>query len=127
MITLKEALLLQSYSIRDFGGNEGIRDKDLLESALERPSATFGGEELYHTTFAKAAAILESILKNHPFVDGNKRTGWLVCIVVLRCHDYKFIFTQEEAYDFVIKVASTHTAFEEIVDYIEANVERINL
>jgi death-on-curing protein len=73
MITLDEVLLLYSLSINDFGGSHGIRDMGLLKSAVERPDATFDSESLYATFFAKAAAILESILKNHPFVDGNKK------------------------------------------------------
>lgn len=125
MITLDNLLLLHSFSIRDFGGSQGIRDIDLLKSAVERPSATFDGQELYTTPVAKAAAILESILKNHPFVDGNKRTGWLACIVILRLNNYTFTLTEEEAYQFVIKIASSNTEFENIVDYIQSNVKRI--
>ncbi len=125
MITLDNLLLLHSFSIRDFGGSQGIRDIDLLKSAAERPYATFDGQELYTTPFAKAAAILESILKNHPFVDGNKRTGWLACIVILRLNNYTFTLTEEEAYQFVIKIASSNTEFENIVDYIQSNVKRI--
>jgi len=97
----------------------------LLIIATERPAATFGGEELYPTPFAKAAAILESILKNLPFVDGNKRTGWLGCIIVLRLYNYRFTLTEEQAYNFVIKVVSTHTGFEDIVEYIECNTKRL--
>lgn len=125
MITLDNLLLLHSFSIRDFGGSQGIRDIDLLKSAVERPYATFDGQELYATPAAKAAAILESILKNHPFVDGNKRTGWLACIVILRLNNYTFTLTEEEAYLFVIKIASSNTEFEIIVDYIQSNVKRI--
>ena len=126
MITLDEVLQLHQYSINDFGGSHGIRDIGLLESAVERPNATFGGEELYPNCFTKAAAILESIVKNHPFVDGNKRTGWLACAVMMRLFDYKFTLSQEDAYDFVIKVASSHIEFESIVEYIEMHVKRIS-
>jgi len=126
MITLKDVLVLHTYSIRDFGGSEGVRDNGLLESAVERPFSTFSGEELYPTPFAKAAAILESIVKNHPFVDGNKRTGWLSCVIILRIFNYVFAFSQEDAYEFVIKVASSNMEFEEIVKQIERNVKRIS-
>ena len=93
MISLKEVLYLHEQSIKDFGGSHGIRDHGLLESAIERPNATFGGEELYPTIFLKAAALLESIVKNHPFVDGNKRTGWLACNATMILFDYKFKLT----------------------------------
>lgn len=126
MITIHDVLLLHTYSIRDFGGSEGIRDNNLLESAVERPFSTFTGEELYPTPQLKAAALLESIVKNHPFVDGNKRTGWLACIVILRMFKYRFTLSQEEAYEFVIKVASSNISFENIVEYIEMHVKKIN-
>lgn len=57
------------------GGSHGVRDLGLLESAVMRPKATFGGEELYSDVFSKAAALMHSLIRNHPFVDGNKRTG----------------------------------------------------
>lgn len=119
MITLDEVLHLHELSIKIWGGSDGVRDHGLLESAVDRPNATFGGEELYPTTFLKAAAILESIVKNHPFVDGNKRTGWLACIAVMRLDERKFTLTEDEAYDFVIKVASSHLELEDIALFIE--------
>ena len=79
----------------------------------------FGGIDLYKTPFEKAAAILESIIKNHPFVDGNKRTGFISCCAILLRDGYELIATETDAYDFVIKVASSHLEFEEIVSFIE--------
>jgi death-on-curing protein len=125
MISLNEVLFLHEKSIGDFGGASGIRDYGLLESAVERPLYSFEGEELYPSPFTKAAAILESIVKNHPFVDGNKRTGWLACGTALRIYGYRFTLTEEEAYDFVIKVASSLIQFADIVLYIELHVESV--
>ena len=125
MITVSQVLRLHELSIIDFGGSFGLRDKELLESAVERIKATFDGVSLYPSNFQKAAAILESIIKNHPFVDGNKRTVWLACCTILRFGDYKFNLTETDAYDFVIKVASSHLEFEEIVSFIEANTKHI--
>ena len=121
MISLEEVLFLHEKSIADFGGAIGIRDYGMLESAVNRPASSFAGEELYPSPFGKAAAILESIVKNHPFVDGNKRTGWLACGATLRIYRFKFTLSQEEAYDFVIKVAATHIEFVDIVLFIELN------
>ena len=126
MISFQEVLELHELSIIDFGGSDGIRDIDMLESAVERPKATFDGTELYPTPFQKAAAIFESIIKNHPFVDGNKRTAWLACIAILRLNNYRFIIVENVAYNFVIKVASSHLDFEEIVSFIETSTIRIN-
>jgi len=125
MITLSHVLRLHELSIKDFGGSTGIRDNELLESAVERINATFDSVSLYPSSFEKAAAILESIIKNHPFIDGNKRTGWLACCTVLRYDNYKFNLNQIDAYDFVIKVASSHLEFEEIVTFIESNSSHI--
>ena len=72
MISKKEVLEIHSILIEKFGGSNGIRDHGLLESAIERPFQTFDGKELYpHYCTEKAAAILESIVKNHPCLDGN--------------------------------------------------------
>lgn len=119
MIDLEELLFYHECSIKDFGGSNGVRDIEMLKSAMERPNATYGGEELYKSPFTKAAAMLESIVKNHPFVDGNKRTGLLACAGMLRLSDLKLTLTEEEAYDFVIKVASSHLEFEYISLFIE--------
>ena len=70
MISEKEALKIHAILIEKFGGSVGVRDKELLDSTLNRPFLTFDGKELYPTPVDKAAAILESIVKNHPFTDG---------------------------------------------------------
>lgn len=87
MISLEEVLQLHKNSIRDFGGSPGIRDISLLESAVIRPFQQFEKIELYPSAFEKAAEILQSIIKNHPFVDGNKRTGFLAAYALLYKHD----------------------------------------
>ena len=121
MVSFQEVLELHEFSIIDFGGSHGIRDIDMLESAIERCNATFDGQELYPTGFQKAAAILESIIKNHPFVDGNKRTAWLACFVIIKLYNHKLTLSEKEAYDFVIEVASSHMEFDYIVSFIEKN------
>ena len=77
MISVDDALRIQSLLIDKFGGTEGLRDKKLLESALMRPYQTFDNKDLYQTPSEKAAAIIESLLINHPFIDGNKRFGYV--------------------------------------------------
>ena len=125
MIYKQEVLLYHQLSIEKYGGAIGIRDEGMLSSAVERPYASFGGEDLYKTPFEKAAAILESIIKNHPFVDWNKRTGFISCGALLLREGYELIASETDAYDFVIKVASSHLEFEEIVSFIEANTVHI--
>ncbi|MFC4231168.1 type II toxin-antitoxin system death-on-curing family toxin [Parasediminibacterium paludis] len=120
MITLQDVLRFHELSIQKFGGSQGIRDEGYLQSAIERPFSTFIGEELYPTPYEKAAAILESILKNHPFVDGNKRTALIACDAILRLHQLIFTLSQAEAYDFVINVATSQIDFEGAVEFLKS-------
>ncbi len=78
------------------GGLEGIRDENLLESAVNAPFQTFGGEYIYKTTEAKAARLGFSLIKNHPFVDGNKRIGILVMITFLELNSISLTYTDDE-------------------------------
>lgn len=78
-LTVKDVLLLHQMQIDAFGGSHGLRDLGLLESALMRPQATFDEADLYKSLFDKGAALLHSLLMNHQFVDGNKRTAMFLC------------------------------------------------
>ncbi len=121
MISLEEVLKLHERSIRDFGGSLGIRDKNLLESALSRSFQSFGNVEFYPSIFEKTAALIESIVKNHPFVDGNKRAGFLAAYFFLFRNNYELTASQETAYEFVINIASSQISFEQIVEAIQQN------
>ena len=119
MITLKEVLQIHQIAIDEFGGAIGIRDEGILQSAIARPFNGFGDSVFYPEPAGKAAAILESIVKNHPFVDGNKRTGYLLMRLIMMNYDKDIKASQEEKYDFVIKVASSQIEFDEIVTWIK--------
>lgn len=77
-MTVRQVEQIHSVLITQFGGSHGVRDYGALSSALSRLDMTFDGEELYPGPINKAAALIESILTNHPFVDGNKRTGYVL-------------------------------------------------
>jgi len=79
----EQILSLHRSQLRRYGGLVGLRDRGALEAAVARPQATFGGEDLYADLAAKAAALLHSLVLNHPFVDGNKRVGAHAAIVFL--------------------------------------------
>ena len=83
MISKKQVLKIHAKLIEEFGGKAGIRDEELLEAAILRPFGGFGDEEFYPSPEEKAAAIIESIVKNHPFLDGNKRTGYTLMRLIL--------------------------------------------
>jgi death-on-curing protein len=76
MISLEEVLEVHTLLIARFGGSFGVRDKGMLESSLKRPFQQFEDRDLYSTVIHKAASLVESILINHPFIDGNKRVGY---------------------------------------------------
>lgn len=91
--------------IRRFGGIAGIRDEGLLESALAQPQATFGGELLHPTIHEQAAAYLFHLSKNHPFIDGNKRTAFAAMLAFLSLNGYQLNLSEDEAYALVLQVA----------------------
>ncbi|MDX2302644.1 MAG: type II toxin-antitoxin system death-on-curing family toxin [Microscillaceae bacterium] len=115
MIDYQEVLEIHQVLIREFGGSQGVRDESGLKSALERPFSGFGETEFYPSPEEKAGAILESIVKNHPFIDGNKRTGYVLMRLVLMNFGKDIQATQDEKYGFVISVASGQLDFHEIV------------
>ncbi len=123
MINLETALQAHEEAIEAAGGSSGLRDREALEGALARPFGGFGAHEFYPLPEEKAAAILESILINHPFVDGNKRTGFLLMAHILGFYGAKIEVAEDEQYDFVISVASGNLSFEEIVAWIKAAVQ----
>ena len=86
------------------GGLE-VRDWGLVDSALARPAATVFGEDAYPSVFDKAAALLLSLVTNHPLVDGNKRMGLALTVTFLFLNDLELSYEEDEAYDFVISVA----------------------
>lgn len=119
MITVEEVLILHDLSISFFGGRVGVRDIEMLKSAVSRPFQTFDNRDVYNTVFEKAAALLESIVKNHPFADGNKRTGFLSAVIYLKRNNMQLIASEEEAGDFVISVAASQVQFMEVVNWFK--------
>lgn len=121
MISVKQAIEIHEIVVNAFGGSMGIRDSGALESALARPFQTFGGEDLYPDFFTKAAAIAESIIINHPFIDGNKRTGYVLMEAILRLGNLKITAVNDDLYNFVISISTGEKKFEEIVEWLKEN------
>jgi death-on-curing protein len=88
--------------IEEFGGSRGVRDKGLLLGALARPYASFDQQDLYPTPIEKAAAIFESVIINHPFMDGNKRIAYVLMRLTLLDGGFDITATQDEKYDMTI-------------------------
>ena len=124
MISIKEVEQIHNLLIEEFGGAKGIRDLGALDAAINRPFATFDQQELYPNPVDKAAAIIESILINHPFVDGNKRTGYVLMRLLLLQSGQDIQSEQEEKYDFVISIATGQLTFNGIKDWIERKLQK---
>lgn len=104
-LTLDEVMHLHMLQIDRFGGLDGLRDSGLLESALAMPQAGFGGHFVHEDIHEMAAAYLFHLVKNHPFLDGNKRVGFHAAYVFLTLNGYALDLDQEAAYDLVIATA----------------------
>ena len=126
MIPFKEVELLHRILIDKFGGSHGIRDKAALESAISRPFQTFDGNDLYPSVFEKAASLIESILVNHPFIDGNKRTGYTLLRLYLIQNGLDINAAQDNKYEFVIDIASGTLKYEGILSWLKSNTSKMN-
>jgi len=118
MIRIEFVINIHEILIEKFGGVHGIRDKKALESAITRPFMTFDQKDLYPSPIEKAAALLESIISNHPFLDGNKRIGYVLMRYFLMENDLDVKATQTEKYEFVIKIAQGQLSYEQIHSWL---------
>lgn len=123
-LTAPQVLAIHDQSIKRFGGSMGLRDVGLLESAVARSQATYGGEDLYSGIFEKATALLHSLLKNHPFVDGNKRTALASTGIFLAINGYHFFNHGDEELQFALKVENESLSFAEICSWLKEHTEK---
>lgn len=121
-LSTEDVLLLHHLSIEKSGGSHGLRDPGLLDSAVHRPQATFAGEDLYPTLFDKAGALCHSLIKNHAFVDGNKRTSLLSAMTMLELNGYIFTSGQEELVIFGLKIDNESLSADTIASWLKAHV-----
>ncbi len=123
-LTLEDILEIHRVIIEQTGGLAGIRDIPLLDSAVARPQASFGGVDLYQSISEKAAALLHSIICNHPFADGNKRTGFTAMDVFLLLNDQHLVAGEDEKYGFVQGIAAGKIPFSEVSTWIAQRLKR---
>ncbi|UTC81863.1 type II toxin-antitoxin system death-on-curing family toxin [Treponema denticola] len=105
------------------GGTDGIRDEGLLDSALQSPFQTFNRKELYFDIIDKAAQLCYALIKNHPFIDGNKRIGVHVMLVFLELNNKKMTYTQNELVDLGLGIESGNITSEKIKKWISLHTE----
>lgn len=120
-ITLEEVIAIHDKMIEVGGGRVGIRDFFLLHSAVERSKATFAGKFLYPTIFLKVAALLHSLIRNHPFEDGNKRTALFSVMRFLAKNNYQISVAEKELVEFTLKVDTQKLSVGEIADWLEGH------
>ena len=115
----KQVLYLYQQILAQTGGTVGVLDEGLLESAVYRPQASFGGHELYPDLFSKVAALGHSIIRNHPFVDGNKRVGFEAMRLLLRVNGCDLRASVDRKYEFVMDVANGALTEQGIADWLK--------
>ena len=122
-LTIAEVLETYQSVMAQSGGLVGIRDFGALESSIAQPYVTFGGNELYPSLVEKAAALGFSLIQNHPFADGNKRTGHAMMATFLAMNGYKINASIDEQVDIILSVASGNLDREKFTKWLESHVQ----
>ena len=117
-LSKKQILMLHTQLILQTGGSEGVRDYNLLDSALETPFQSFGGDELYPTIQAKAARLGYGLIKNHCMIDGNKRIGTHSMLVFLALNGIELKYMQKELYETILDVAAGKIEYEDLLQWV---------
>jgi death on curing protein len=122
MILRSDALDIHYDVIVDMGGSHGIRDEGALDSALARPFSGWGEMEFYPTAEEKASALVESIVCNHPFIDGNKRTGYVLMRMLLNEYGKDIKENEDSKYNFVVLIADGKMKYDAILQWIRNRI-----
>ena len=117
-LSKEQILMLHTQLIQQTGGSDGVRDYNLLDSALETPFQSFGGDELYPTIQAKAARLGYGLIKNHCMIDGNKRIGTHAMLVFLALNGIELKYTQKELYETILDVAAGNIEYGGLLQWV---------
>ena len=123
----QQILFIHDQAVKRTGGPLGIRDVGILESAVYRPQTTFDGKDLYKTVFDKAASLLQSLIKNHPFIDGNKRTAFITTYNFLALNGVKIAAGNKEIVVFMVQVANKNLSVDEISSWLKFHSRPLKL
>lgn len=121
-LSVSDIIVLHQKVVNKTGGSHGIRDIGLIESAVRRAYATFGGNDLYETVEAKIAATAYSLVSNHGFVDGNKRIGIAAMLLLLQLNGYKLQYSQQELINLGLGLAAGNLDENDIQQWIKAHL-----
>lgn len=114
----EQVVKLHSSLISKTGGMNGVRDENLLDSALKIPFQTFDGNNLYPDVLEKASQLCYSLIEDHPFVDGNKRIGVHLTLLFLKLNNIELDYSQQELIDFGLGIASGKISKNDIKEWI---------
>jgi death-on-curing protein len=118
-LSAQQILFIHARLIETTGGEYGVLNLGLLESAVARPQSTFDNKDLYPSLFEKAAALIESLAINHPFLDGNKRTSITASSLFLKQNGYQMQATNEELVEFTFQVINERPSIAEITAWFQ--------
>ena len=124
-VSLEDVLVIHEMVIEEAGGKQGIRDFLLFHSAIYLSQASFGGQDLYPSLFDKAAALTHSLLLNHPFLDGNKRTALVVCERFLFINGFEVFASQKEKVNFTLDIESKKLDLAKIALWLEKHTKKL--
>ena len=117
-LSKQQVLLLHEQLIDATGGTHGLRDEGLLESALAAPFQSFAGQSVYSSLQQKAARLCFGLVKNHPFVDGNKRIGAHVMLVFLALNGIELSYAQDELSGAILQLADGQIGYEALLKWL---------
>ncbi len=121
-LTKEQIIYLHSELINSTGGLDGLRDDNLLQSALLSPMQTYDSKELFPTLIDKAARLACGLTQNHPFIDGNKRIGAHAMLVVLTLNGISLSYSQKELSDIFLQLAADEISFPELRKWINSHI-----
>ena len=121
----KQALFVYRRVLEETGGAAGLRDQGGLRSALARPQASFGGKDLYPALFEKAAALAESLARNHPFVDGNKRMALACMRVLLKINGFQVTASQEAKVSLILQIVEHKLTVQEVAEWLTKHTKKL--
>ena len=119
----RQILLLHSALIAESGGSDGVRDEGLLDSAVNTPFQTFSGQDLYPTVLEKAVRLGFGLIRNHPFIDGNKRIGTHAMLVFLNLNSITLSYEDEELISTILSVASGEMDADGLLKWIQQHID----
>lgn len=125
ILSLRQVLVLHDLVIKKHGGSSGIRDMNMLKSAYGRPFATFAGRDLYDGIYMKVGAFIQSVVKNHPFLDGNKRTAYSSAYTLLKINGVRITASEKEIVKFMVSVANHNLSVDEISSWLKKHSKKI--